>query len=104
MAFPTIAECAGLSRAKRDLLHEFDQMLRDALRATHRKARNLDLEDEEVGTACVTVMMSVVAGAALSALENPADAAEAHFSALARDALAWARRRTVGFAAHMPPR
>ena len=99
MAFPTVAECAGLGGAKRALLHEFDQLLRDALNATQRKARNLDLEDGEVGMACVTVMMTVAAGAALAALENPADAVEAHFSALSRDALAWARRRTIDFAA-----
>ena len=51
----------------------------------------LDLEDEEVGTACVTVMMTVVA-----ASESPADVTEAHFSAIARDALAWAKHRAGG--------
>jgi hypothetical protein len=97
MAFPTVAECAGLSGAKRDLLREFDQQLRDALRATQRKARRLDLEDHELGTACVTVMLTVAAGAALSALEGSAESGDAHFTAVADDALAWARRRAAGF-------
>jgi hypothetical protein len=97
MAFPTVAECAGLSGAKRDLLREFDQSLRDALRATQRKARRLDLEDEELGSACVTVMMSVAAGAALSTLEG-SEIDGAHFAAVADDALAWARRRAAAFA------
>jgi hypothetical protein len=100
MAFPTVAECAGLSGAKRDLLREFDQQLRDALRAMQRKARRLDLEDEELGTACVTVMMTVAAGAALSTLEGSAEVDDAHFTAAADDALAWARRRAAGFARH----
>ena len=98
MAFPTVAECAGLSGARRDLLREFDQLLRDALRATQRKARRLDLEDEQLGTACVTVLMTVAAGVALSAREGSAEVADAHFTAVADDALAWARRRTAGFA------
>jgi hypothetical protein len=97
MAFPTVAECAGLSGAKRDLLREFDQSLRDALRATQRKARRLDLEDEELGSACVTVLMSVAAGAALSTLEG-SEVDGAHFAAAADDALAWARRRAAAFA------
>jgi hypothetical protein len=98
MAFPTVAECAGLSGAKRDLLREFDQLLRDALRATQRKARRLDIEDEELGSACVTVMMSVAAGAALSAIEGSGEVDDAHFAAAADDALAWARRRAAAFA------
>jgi hypothetical protein len=96
MAFPSVRDCVGLSGAKRDLLHEFDHLLRDALVATQRKARKLDLEDEEVGTACLTVMMTVVAGAALAASESPADVTEAYFSAIARDALAWAKHRAGG--------
>jgi hypothetical protein len=41
-------------------------------------------------------MMTVVAGAALAASESPADVTEAHFSAIARDALAWAKHRAGG--------
>ncbi|MGO8833621.1 MAG: hypothetical protein ACLQE9_12525 [Roseiarcus sp.] len=93
MAIPTVAECAGLSGATRALLHEFDQLLRDALHATQHKARALDLQDRQVETACVTVMMTVAAGAALAALESPAEVDDAIFSAAARDALIWARRR-----------
>jgi hypothetical protein len=92
MALPTVEDCTGLSGAKRDLLHEFDHLLRDALVATQHKARKLDLEDEDVGPACVTVMMTVAAGAALAASQSPADVTDAHFSAIARDALAWAKR------------
>ena len=45
MALPTVEDCTGLSGAKRDLLHEFDHLLRDALVATQHKARKLDLEE-----------------------------------------------------------
>ena len=97
MAFPTVDDCVGSSGAKRELLHEFDHLLRDAILATQRKARKLALEDEEVGAACVTVMMTVVAGAALAASESPADITAARFSAIACDALAWAKQRVNGF-------
>jgi hypothetical protein len=36
MAFPSVRDCVGPSGAKRDLLHEFDHLLRDALVATQR--------------------------------------------------------------------
>jgi hypothetical protein len=94
MTFLTIDDCAGLRGAKRDLLHELDHLLRDVLVATRYKARELDLAGEEVETACVTVMMSVVAGAALAAAESPADVTDASFAAVARDALAAARQRS----------
>jgi hypothetical protein len=100
MAFPTLDDCAGLSGPKREILHEFDHLLRDALLATQHKARELDLEDAEIETACVIVMMSVAAGAALEASQCAADVTEAHFSAIARDALAWAKQRLAGFGGH----
>jgi hypothetical protein len=93
MVFPTVGDCAGLRGATRELLHEFDHLLRDALVATQYRARQLDLVDEEVETACVTVMMSVVAGAVLAAAQSPADVTDAKFAAIARDALAWAKQR-----------
>jgi predicted thioredoxin/glutaredoxin len=93
MIFPTVDDCAGLRGVTRDLLHEFDHLLRDALVATRHRARQLDLADEEVETACVTVMMSVVAGAVLAAAQSPADVSDAKFAAIARDALAWAKQR-----------
>jgi len=96
VVFPTVGDCAGLRGPTRDLLHEFDHLLRDALVATQRRARELDLVDEEVDTACVTVMMSVVAGAVLAAAESPAHVTDANFAAIARDALAWAKRRVDG--------
>ena len=49
--------------------------------------------EEDVGPACVTVMMSV---AARAARDRPADATEAHFSAVARDAMAWTKRKAGG--------
>jgi hypothetical protein len=93
MPFPTVDECIGLSGAKRELLHEFDHLLRDALQAMRRKALHLSLECEEVGSACVTVMMTVAAGAAIEVCGSPSDVTDAHFSAVARDALAWVRQK-----------
>jgi hypothetical protein len=97
MAFPSIDDCLGLSGVKRELLHEFDHLLRDALLSTQRKARKLALPDEEVEAACVTVMMTVAASAALATSTRPADITAARFAAIARDALAWARHRIKGF-------
>ena len=88
MTFPTVTDCARLRGPKRDLLHELDHLLRDVLVATQYKARKLDLMDEGVETACVTVMMSVAAGAALAAAESHAEVTDASFAAAACDALA----------------
>jgi hypothetical protein len=93
MSVQTVGDLADLRGAKRDLLHEFDHLLRDALTATRCKARDLDLADGEVETAFVTVMMTVAAGAALAAAESPGGVTEANFAVIARDAMAWARRR-----------
>jgi hypothetical protein len=97
MIFPSVEDCAGLSGVTRELLHEFDHLLRDALVSTKGKARRLNLEDEDVETACVTVMMTVAAGAAIAASEKPAHITAARFSAIARDALAWAKHRVDDF-------
>jgi hypothetical protein len=91
MAFPTIEECAAMSGPQRELLHQFDHVLRDALSTAQRKARNLGLPEGELERACVTVMMSVAAGAALAAPPNPPAAFD--FSALAQNAFTWARER-----------
>ena len=93
MLFPTVEDCAGLTGAKRKLLRDFDHLLRDALATTQRKARKLDPDDREIETACVTVMMTVVAGAALAASPSPADVTDTQFSSLAHNALAWAKRK-----------
>jgi hypothetical protein len=93
MAFPTVEDCAALSGSKRKLLREFDHLLRDALATTQRKARNLDPHDQEIEPACVIVLMTAAASAALAASRNPADLTEAEFTAIARDALAWAKRK-----------
>lgn len=93
MAFPTVDDCVGLSGAKRALLQEFDGLLRDALLATQHKARKLDLQEDDIRAACVTVMMTVAAGAALGASEIPGEVTPARFSAVARDALVWAKQR-----------
>jgi hypothetical protein len=100
MAFPSIDDCVGSTGVKRKLLHEFDHLLRDALVTTQHKARKLDLEDEDVETACVTVMMTVAAGAALAASGSPKDVTAERFSAVARDALAWAKQRIAAFEKH----
>lgn len=68
--FLTVDDCTKLGKAKRRLLREFDYVLRDALAATQRAARQLNLSEEEVETACVTVMMSVAAGAALKPAQS----------------------------------
>jgi hypothetical protein len=93
MTFPTVIDCARLRGAKRELLHELDHLLRDVLVATQFKARELDLMGEGVETACVTVMMSVAAGAALAAAESPSDVTDTSFAAAASDALASAKQR-----------
>jgi hypothetical protein len=93
MAFPTVEECAAMSGPQRELLRQFDHVLRDALSSAQRKARNIDMPDGEFECACVTVMMSVAAGAALAARPDPIAAAASEFSALAQNAFAWARER-----------
>ncbi len=85
--FPTVADCAGLSSAKRNLLHRFDHNLRDTLVEVEQSAREFDLSEENIDAACVTVLLSVVASAALKAAVSSAIAAEATFSAVVRDAL-----------------
>ncbi len=93
MAFPTVEDCTAMCGPQRELLHQFDYVLRDALAAAQRKARNLELPDGEFERACVTVMMSVTAGAALAAPQDPAVVAASEFSALAENAFAWVRDR-----------
>jgi hypothetical protein len=94
--FLTVDDCARFHGAKRKLLREFDRVLRDALVEVEQTARELDLGEEEVETACVTVMMSVVAGAALKSAGTPADVTDANFSAVAIDALGWAKHKVDG--------
>jgi hypothetical protein len=96
MVFPTVGDCLKSRGPKRDVFHGFDQLLREALGRTRLKAHNLDLDDSEVGMACVTVMMTVAADLALAASENPADIEASHFSKAAEDALAWAKGRLAG--------
>ena len=45
---------------------------------------------------CVTVLMSVAAGAALKSAESAADVTDAKFSAVASDALGWAKQKAGG--------
>lgn len=89
--FPTVADCAGLSGARRNLLHRFDHTLRDTLADVERIASELGLSEQNIEAACVTVMMSVAASAALNAAGSSATITEATFSAVACDALAWAK-------------
>ena len=96
MVFPTVGDCLKSRGTKRDVLRGFDQLLREALERTRLKARNLDLDDSEVGMACVTVMMTVAADLALAASDNPADIEASHFSRATEDALAWAKGRLAG--------
>jgi hypothetical protein len=93
MAFPTVNDCARIRGVQRELLHELDRLLRDVLVATHYKARELDLMGKGVETACVTVMMSVAAAAALAAAERHTEVTDAGFAAAAYDALLSAKQR-----------
>jgi hypothetical protein len=93
MTFPTVEDCAAMSGPQRELLHQFDHVLRDALASAQRKARKIGLPDGELERACVTVMMSVAAGAALVAPQDPPGVAASQFSALAQNAFAWALNR-----------
>ena len=94
--FLTVTDCARLRGAKRKLLREFDRVLRDALVEVEQTARELDLGDEEVETACVTVMMSVAAGAALKSAGSSTDVTDVDFSAVACNALRWAKHKVGG--------
>ena len=96
MVFPTVEDCLKSKGTKRNVLHGFDQLLREALGRTRLKARHLDLDDNEVGMVCVTVMMTVAADLALAASDNLADIEASHFSRAAEDALAWAKGRLAG--------
>ena len=93
MAFPTVEDCLKSTGTKRNVLHGFDQLLREALERTRLKARNVGLDDDELGMGCVTVMMTVAADLALAASDNLADIEARHFSKAAEDALAWAKGR-----------
>jgi hypothetical protein len=93
MALPSVEDCIGSRGIKRDLLHALDHLLRDMLTATQYRARELNLADEEIGSACVTVMMTVAASAALATAEGPENVTDASFSAIAREALVAAKRR-----------
>jgi hypothetical protein len=70
--------------------------LREALERTRLIASNLELDDNEVGMGCVTVIMTVAADLALVASDNLADIEARHFANAAEDALAWAKGRLVG--------
>ena len=96
MGFPTVEDCLKSKGTKRNVLHGFDQLLREALGRTRMKARHLDLDDNEVGMVCVTVMMTVAADLALAASGELADIEAEHFSKAAEDALAWAKGRLAG--------
>ena len=96
MVFPTVEDCLKSKGIKRNVLHGFDQLLREALGRTRLKARHFDLDDNELGMVCVTVMMTVAADLALAAADDSADVEARHFSKAAEDALAWARSRRYG--------
>jgi hypothetical protein len=91
-----VEDCLKSKGTKRNVLHGFDQLLREALGRTRLKARHLDLDDDEVGMVCVTVMMTVAADLALAASGDRADIEAGHFSKAAEDALAWAKGRLAG--------
>jgi hypothetical protein len=92
MVFPTVEDSLKSRGTKRNVLHGFDQLLREALEQTSLKARNLGLDDDDVGMGCVTVTMAVAADLALAVSDNLAGVEARHFSRTAQDALAWARR------------
>ena len=94
--FLTVDDCARLRGAERELLREFDNILRDTLLEVEQRARGLHLSKEEVEKACVTVLMSVAAGVAVESAESPTDVSDANFSAVASDALDWAKHKVGG--------
>jgi hypothetical protein len=96
MAFPTVEDCLKSTGTKRNVLHGFDQLLREALERTRLKARNVGLDDDELGMGCVTVMMTVAADLALAASDELAGVEAIHFSRTAEDALVWAKGRLAG--------
>jgi hypothetical protein len=96
MVFPTVEDCLKSRGTKRNVLHGFDQLLREALERTRLKARNLGLDDDDVGMGCVTVIMTVAADLALAASDNLAGVEARHFSRTAEEALAWAKGRLAG--------
>ena len=93
MNFPTVSDCVALRGDRRDLLHEFDYLLRDLVAATQHKARELKLADEGVESTCVVVMMSVAAGIAIAAAGSPEDVTHVSFAKVARDALAAVKQK-----------
>jgi hypothetical protein len=93
MTLPSVEDCTGSRGIKRDLLHALDHLLRDMLAATQHRARELNLVEEEIESACVTVMMTVAASAALATADGPENVTDAHFTAIAREALVSAKRR-----------
>jgi hypothetical protein len=92
MTFLTIDDCRALGGPVRDLLRSFDHRLRDILAAAQHEARELDARDERIQSACLTVMMSVVASAALLSSEGTTDVTDERFAAISRDAFMWAKR------------
>jgi hypothetical protein len=78
---------------ERDLLHQLDHLMRDMLVVTKYKARKLNLADEGIEAAFVTVLMSVAAGTALAVAANPTDVTDEIFASIARDALLAAKQR-----------
>jgi hypothetical protein len=91
MAFPSVEDCLASSGTERDLLRDLDQRLREAFGLTRLKAYSLDVDDRAFAMACVTTMMTVAAGLALAASDDPADVEVSSFSMMALDALAWAK-------------
>jgi len=96
MRFPTARDCLRIRGAERDILHDFDRRLREAILRTGLEASNRDVDDNEFGKACVTVMMTVAADLALASSESPAEIDAGHFANAATDALAWAGSRLAG--------
>jgi hypothetical protein len=100
--FPSVEECLASTGEMRDLLYELDDLVRRGLVAVQRQARNHNLDPEEIDNACVTVLMTLVASVAVAANRGTGERAFDGFSALARDAFAWASRRSAAFAAPGP--
>jgi hypothetical protein len=96
MAFPTVEDCLRTTGTKRNVLHGFDQLLREMLERIRLRACNLGLDDDEVGMGCVTVMMTVAADLALVASDELLNVEAKHFSRAAEDAFAWTRGRLSG--------
>jgi len=97
--FPTIEMCVNLDDAEREILARLDQQLRAALINVYRELAAAEVDGQMLNRACVTVLMSVAADAALDARLGVSGASADCFRAVGADAFTWAKKkRRLAFA------